>query len=119
MQVAGLVRDDRQQPRAQRRVAAEVPQLVERLHERLLHHVLGVVAGPEQDRRPVCERGVPGDQRLIGVQVTGARPGHCLGVVQLAPPLLVDCRHRPVRGGSGLRRATSGLRSEATREDGA
>src|SRR5439155_27182132 len=57
------------------------PQPAERAHERLLHHVLGVVAGAEQHRGPVRGRGVPGDQGLVGVQVTGAGAVHELGIV--------------------------------------
>jgi hypothetical protein len=68
-----------------------VPQPVERLHERLLYDILSVVPGAQQYRGPVRERAVPRDQRLVGVQVAGTRSGHRLGLVQLAPPLLVHC----------------------------
>ena len=48
--VPRLVRDDREQPRPERRVAPKADQVAERLHERLLHRILGLVT-----RDPVRE----------------------------------------------------------------
>ena len=57
----------------------------ERLHKRLLHHVVGLLAGAQQEGSPVCAQGVPGDQHGIGVKVAVTGPSYRLRVVDGSP----------------------------------
>jgi hypothetical protein len=60
----------------------EVP---ERLHERFLHDVVGLLPRAEQEGGPVCAQRVPGDQHGIGVKVAVAGTGYRLRVVDGSP----------------------------------
>jgi hypothetical protein len=84
-EVLGLVRHDTQQPRAERLTRPEPGQVPERLHERLLHDVVGFFPGAQQERSPVRAQRVPGDQHAIGVKVTVAGPGYRLRVLDDTP----------------------------------
>src|SRR5262249_25406133 len=55
------------------------------LHERLLHNVVGLLPGPQQEGSPVCAHRVPGDQRGIRVKVAVTGPGYRLRVVDGSP----------------------------------
>ena len=55
------------------------------LHKRVLHNVVGLLPGPQQEGGPVCAQGVPGDQHGIGVKVAVTGPGYRLRVVDGSP----------------------------------
>ena len=57
----------------------------ERLHKRLLHDVVGLLPGPQQEGSPVRAQRVPGDQHGIGVKVAVTGPGYRRRVVD-GPP---------------------------------
>ena len=57
----------------------------ERLHERLLHDVIGLLPGAEQERGAVRAQRVPGDQHAIRVKVTATGPGYRLRVLDGSP----------------------------------
>ena len=57
----------------------------ERLHERLLHDVVGLFPGPQEEGSPVCAQRIPGDQHGIRVKVAATGPGYRLPVVDDTP----------------------------------
>jgi hypothetical protein len=57
----------------------------ERLHERLLHDVVGFLPGAKQESGPMCSQRVPGDQRGISIEVAATGPGYRLHVVDGSP----------------------------------
>src|SRR5262249_57446985 len=84
-EVPGLVRDDTQQPRAERLTHPEPGQVPEPLHERLLHDVVGLLSRAQQEGSAVCPQRVPSDQHRIRVKVAATGPGYRLRVVDGSP----------------------------------
>jgi hypothetical protein len=63
----------------------ELRQAPERLHERLLHHVVGILARAQQPGSPVRAQRVPGDQHRIGIKVAVPGPGYRVRLVDGTP----------------------------------
>ena len=57
----------------------------ERLHERLLHDVVGLLPGAQQKGSPMGGQRVPGDQHGIRVNIAATGPGYRLRVVDGSP----------------------------------
>jgi hypothetical protein len=80
--VVRLIDHDPQQPRPEPIGGPEPVQGAVRRHKRLLHHVIGVVTGAAQQRRPFRDRAVASDQDPEEIPLTPLDACDDVGVVR-------------------------------------
>ena len=97
--VAGLVRDDPQDPRPERGVGPEARQRGVGLDERVLDGVLGVAVGRDEVGRPDRDVLVASDQLFVGHDLAIPRADDQLGVFQWTALHLITVADTPWHAG--------------------
>ena len=99
--VAGLVGDDPQDPRPERRVRPEPRQRGVGLDERVLDGVLGVAVGRDEVGRPDRDVLVASDQLFVGHDLAFPRADDQLGIFQWTALHLITVADTPTSPGEG------------------